>query len=502
MNLPKLHYLILLFCLFWLSIAQRSKAQIQTGTAPASDAEIKAAKTAVEADLNNIKAHKAFIYAMNIANPLLPAQYRQWMEKYPNNPNIPLALGTVYVSAEMPGGKEFLLRAATIQPRNAQTWFLLANDAWFSGDSLSNTQYLQKATLADPTSALYAYGYLKSVKDKMSADTYEQTVFELASKFHGDQIGAMALYILADDEGNVNKKVNILEKLRSLYPPAKYAWSSSGMINLADIYLQQDPQNALTLINGMGNGKDWMLRKQIAETLISANQLAQAQQYNEALAQMNRLTLPRFNFINDFMAITKAGLQDKAGQTQAAYDSLATNFAKLPTDDLYLALKTYGHKIGKDSMRMVSDINHIRSQTLTDAYPFELGLYTSNKKLSLNDLKGKVTLLTFWFPGCSPCRKEFPYFEAVMQKFKHGNVAYVGINVTPEQDAFVLPAIKSNRWSFTPLRGTEAFAAEHFNVRGEPTNFLINKNGKIVFKNFRIDQYNQRTLELMISSLL
>lgn len=502
MNLPKLKYLLFLLCLLLLGTLRQADAQMQARTAPATEVEIKAAKAAVEADLNNIKAHRTYIYAMNLANPLLPVQYRQWMKKHPNNANIPLALGTVYINAEMPGAKEFLLRAAKLQPNNAQAWFLLANDAWFSGDSLSNTQYLQKATLADPTNALYAYGSLKSLKDKLNADAYEQKVFELASKYPDNQIGAMALYILANDEKDINKKVIILEKLRSLFPPAKYTWSSSGMINLADIYLQQDPQKALTLINSMGNGKDWKLRKQIAETLISANQLAQAQQYNEALAQMNQLTLPRFNYINDFIAITKAGLQDKAGQTHAAYDSLAIEFAKLPTDDLYLALKIYGGKLGKDSTQMSRDVSYIRSQTLTDAYPFELGLYTGNKKLTLKDLQGKITLLTFWFPGCNPCRDEFPYFEAVMKKFKRHDVAYVGINVTPEQDAFVLPAIKSNRWSFTPLRGTEAFAAEHFNVHGEPTNFLIDKNGKIVFKNFRIDQYNQRTLELMISALL
>ena len=126
----------------------------------------------------------------------------------------------------------------------------------------------------------------------------------------------------------------------------------------------------------------------------------------------------------------------------------------------------------------------------------------SDGKLSLNDLKGKVVLLTFWFPGCGPCREEFPHFQAVINKFKDENVAYIGINVFPLQDGYVIPLLKNNKYSFIPLRGTSAFAAEYYGVQGEPENFLIDKDGKIIFKDFRIDNSNERTLELMITALL
>ncbi|MGZ3929511.1 MAG: TlpA disulfide reductase family protein, partial [Mucilaginibacter sp.] len=123
-------------------------------------------------------------------------------------------------------------------------------------------------------------------------------------------------------------------------------------------------------------------------------------------------------------------------------------------------------------------------------------------KLNLKDLKGKVVLLTFWFPGCGPCRAEFPHFQAVINKFIGKDLVYIGINVSPLQDPYVVPFLQNTKYSFIPLRGTAEFARNNYGVEGEPENFLIDKDGKIIFKNFRIDNNNHRTLELMISSLL
>ena len=80
---------------------------------------------------------------------------------------------------------------------------------------------------------------------------------------------------------------------------------------------------------------------------------------------------------------------------------------------------------------------------------------------------------------------------------------YVGINVDLDQDPWVLPLLKGHNWTFTPLRGGHKFAKEAYNVRGSPTNFLIDQNGKIVYTNFTIENTeSERLLELMIESLL
>jgi thiol-disulfide isomerase/thioredoxin len=113
-----------------------------------------------------------------------------------------------------------------------------------------------------------------------------------------------------------------------------------------------------------------------------------------------------------------------------------------------------------------------------------------------------VVLITFWFPGCGPCRAEFPHFENVVKKYNKKELVYLGINVLPNQDDYVLPFMKGTKYSFMPLKATSDWAEKNYGVRGEPTNFLLDKEGNIVFANFRTDQNNERTLELMINSLL
>jgi len=165
------------------------------------------------------------------------------------------------------------------------------------------------------------------------------------------------------------------------------------MIDLADIYLQTDPEKALVLINEMGDDKDWQLRKQVAGWLLQINKLEREQNYTAAIIILNQVKLPAYNQVKDFIALKKAALLEKAGDVKAAYDSLLVKFAKLPTDQLDTALELYGKKIGKDKVQVAKDIETMRNSTAVAAYPFELGLYTGNGKLNLKDLKGKVVFI-------------------------------------------------------------------------------------------------------------
>jgi len=121
----------------------------------------------------------------------------------------------------------------------------------------------------------------------------------------------------------------------------------------------------------------------------------------------------------------------------------------------------------------------------------------------LADYKGKVVLLTYWFPGCGPCRGEFPHFESVLKKFNRNDVAYLGLNVEPLQDEAVVPFLKESGYTFTALHDSRKRVKGNLDDNNsEPTNFLIDQKGRIVFSKFRIDENNEKTLELMIKELL
>lgn len=476
-------------------------AQAPGPTKAASADKIKKALTVVEANMDSLKAHRTYIYAMGLENPDVLNQYEIWFKKYPKNVNIPLAIGSVYHGRSMPQAREFLLKTAAMDPENAKIWAMLSDDAYYRADKELSMEYLRKAALADPTNAGYAYGEVVSF-EQGDPHAYSKKVFDFARRFPTDQRGAQAIYWLAARTVNLDDKIRYYEALRELYPPFQFEWSSSGMIGLADAYLQTDTKKALVLIDEMGGEGDWKIRKQVAELFDEVHKLEQEQKYAAAIRKLDEVKLPRFNYINDFLVLRKTFLQEKGGNMKVAYDSLAVKFAKLPSDAFYTKLQSLGKKLGKDKEQVHKDIEILRDSSAIPAYPFDLGLYTSDEKLNMNKLKGKVILLTFWFPGCGPCREEFPHLQTVVDSFKNDSLVYVGINVIPSQDGYVLPFMKNTKYSFIPLRGSFSYAQKNYDVYGAPKNFVIDKDGKIVFKDFIIDNSNHRTLELMLSSLL
>lgn len=476
-------------------------AQIPRRTGPAPADEIKKARKVVEANMDSLNAHKKFIYAMGIKNPELLEHYKMWMREYPQNVTIPLSIGTVFYNAAMSEARDFLLEAAAKEPGNGGTWIMLADDANLRGQTGLTTEYLEKATQADPSNAGYAYAYLK-IFENSNPDIYKQKVSDFINQFPGDKSGANALYRLGQLAATLKDKIYYYEEIRKLYPFQKLNWSAPGMEELSDIYLQTDPEKALALINEMGGKGNWVTRKQMAETLIETDKLEQARKYSDAVTKLEQVKTPHLNYLNDFITLKKAALREKAGDVKSAYDSLAVRFATLPSDALSDALESYGTKVGKDKGQIREDIEMIRSSTAAPAFPFELGLFTSDSTLSLKDLRGKVVLLTFWFPGCAPCHEEFPHFQAVVDSFGNEDLVYIGINGMPLSDGYVLPYLENHKFSFIPLHCDRSFAYEKYGVEGYPDNFLIDKDGMIVFKGFRTNHSNHRTLELMISSLL
>ena len=489
---------IILFIVF---SSVRIWAQTPNRMGPASADEIKKALIVVEANLDSLEAHKAYIFAMGMKNPLLPDQYEVWMKKYPENINVPLAIGTVYYKATMPQPKDFLLKAAAMNPKNAKVWDMLATDASIRGQSDLLREYLRNATLAEPSNAIYAYSYAKSFENA-DRNTYKEKVFDFVRRFPEDESGAWAIFGLAMSATDLNDRILHFEELRKLYPPQKFKWTASRLEGLVDAYLQTDPGKAITVIREVGGGDYWRTRKQVAESFNEIDKLKKGQNYSGAMVKLDQIKVPGSNDINDLIALKRAYLRDKSGDVKSAYDSLSIRFARLPTDALHNGLELYGKKLGRNKERVVKDIELIRNSKAIAAHPFKLGLYTSNDTLNLSALKGKVVLLTFWFPACGPCLAEFPHFQTVVDSFKGDSLVYIGINVLPSQDGFVLPFMENHKFSFIPLRGSWSFARQHYGVQGAPSNFLIDKDGKIIFKNFTIGNENHRALELMISSLL
>ena len=209
-----------------------------------------------------------------------------------------------------------------------------------------------------------------------------------------------------------------------------------------------------------------------------------------------------FYYANSLRA-SNPGAAGAVGNTQKAYDGLLQVMGGTPTDAVHDALLDYGARLGRGRDQVAADVRKLLESKATPAKDFSLPRYGDEKKLALADYHGKIVLLNFWYPFCGPCRGEFPYLQKILDKFAAQGFVVLSVNVHPEEDQFVLPYFRGNRFGFIPVRGDSDLASRDLNARGFPSNFLIDQQGQVIYKPGVIRGVDhQAEMELQIRSLL
>ncbi len=483
-----------------------------------------AIRQAIELDPNYLAAHDQFVAVIQakilirdeanfertlaLATRTLEKQYTAWEKRFPTAAGIPYGMGATFIAAEDPRAKPYLLRAVKLDPTLAKAYEMLSEDASRWGDEPGARAFQAKAVAADPSNGEYAVSYAWDFHDTDPAK-WRALMQGAVQRFPKTQSGAEALFSLGREAPTDSERVTYFEQLRSQYSPEKFRAAGGATYQLFEVYTRVAPDKALALAQDlMGTStdpedqRDWAVKVVLVRNLIFARSLLADHKDAAAWAVLSATRVPKYSTNDEMFALLQASAAAGSGKTQTAYDTLVARFAKYPTDSVRAAVLRYATTLGKSSAQVDSAVWMQRNTVAKPAIPFKLGRYTSSDSASLADYKGKVMLLTFWFPGCGPCRGEFPHFEKVLNEFKGRDVAYVGVNVFAGQDSYVLPFMRGTGYSFTPLH-EDATIEKDYNVRGEPSNYLIDGTGRIVFSDFMIeDAAGEGSLRLMIESML
>jgi thiol-disulfide isomerase/thioredoxin len=109
----------------------------------------------------------------------------------------------------------------------------------------------------------------------------------------------------------------------------------------------------------------------------------------------------------------------------------------------------------------------------------------NGKQISFEEFsKGKPVLVNFWATWCGPCVHEIPDLVALNEEYTAKGALVIGISTDRDDDALNLVSEFTKEKNVTyPIVIDNGDLVEAFGgVRGYPTTFYIDKNGKIVKK--------------------
>lgn len=118
---------------------------------------------------------------------------------------------------------------------------------------------------------------------------------------------------------------------------------------------------------------------------------------------------------------------------------------------------------------------------------------------SLDELKGKVIVINFWFVACKPCVEEIPELNELVEKYEDKDVVFLGFALDNEKrlNSF----LEKTPFKYHIFSQSKKII-ENYGVNSYPTHIIIDQSSAVVFKTSGLSPTTVKSIENTILSLI
>jgi peroxiredoxin len=122
----------------------------------------------------------------------------------------------------------------------------------------------------------------------------------------------------------------------------------------------------------------------------------------------------------------------------------------------------------------------------------------TDDSLSLEDLKGELVIMDFFYKGCFPCMKAIPALQSVYDKYKERGVVVIGVNPFDDKIEDELVPFMAKRGVTYPVVMANHDFAKSYKVMGYPTFYILDEDGRIIKRHAGYSAELEQELETFI----